>query len=185
MKSDFNITGMTCSACSSRVQKSVEKLEGINSCSVNLLKNSMSWLLKTILMIFTSYLGLTGVVTGTTDAAVLKATKVTMASFIPVVGGVLSDASEAVLVSAGVMKNAAGVYGIFAVLALLLNPFLRIAAHYLILKLTAALCCVIGEGRVPALIEAFASAMGILLGMTGAVCVMVLISTVCFMRGVA
>ena len=42
MKSDFNITGMTCSACSSRVQKSVEKLEGINSCSVNLLKNSMT-----------------------------------------------------------------------------------------------------------------------------------------------
>ena len=42
MKADFNITGMTCSACSSRVQKSVENLAGINSCSVNLLKNSMS-----------------------------------------------------------------------------------------------------------------------------------------------
>lgn len=42
MKIDFNITGMTCSACSARVQKSVEKLEGINSCSVNLLKNSMT-----------------------------------------------------------------------------------------------------------------------------------------------
>lgn len=42
MKSDFNITGMTCSACSTRVQKSVENLEGISSCSVNLLKNSMT-----------------------------------------------------------------------------------------------------------------------------------------------
>lgn len=33
---------MTCSACSTRVQKSVENLEGISSCSVNLLKNSMT-----------------------------------------------------------------------------------------------------------------------------------------------
>ena len=37
----FDITGMSCAACSARVQDTVEKLEGIDSCSVNLLKNSM------------------------------------------------------------------------------------------------------------------------------------------------
>jgi len=38
----FNITGMTCSACSAHVEKSVSKLAGIESVSVNLLQNSMS-----------------------------------------------------------------------------------------------------------------------------------------------
>ena len=41
MKEKFDVTGMTCSACSSRVEKCVSKLEGVNEVSVNLLTNSM------------------------------------------------------------------------------------------------------------------------------------------------
>ncbi len=41
MKQKFNVTGMTCSACSSRVEKSVAKLDGVLGVSVNLLTNSM------------------------------------------------------------------------------------------------------------------------------------------------
>lgn len=41
MKKKFAITGMSCSACSSHVEKSVNKLTGIKSASVNLLTNSM------------------------------------------------------------------------------------------------------------------------------------------------
>ena len=37
----FNITGMSCAACSSRVEKSVAALSGVTQVSVNLLKNSM------------------------------------------------------------------------------------------------------------------------------------------------
>mgnify|MGYP001110608270 CR=1 FL=1 len=37
----FEVTGMTCSACSSRVEKAVSQLPGINKASVNLLTNSM------------------------------------------------------------------------------------------------------------------------------------------------
>ena len=147
-------------------------------------KNAVSWCLKTILTVFTTYMSITGVVSGTTDTAALKATKVTISSVVPVVGGILSDASEAVLVSAGVMKSAAGIYGILAVFAVLLEPFLRIGSHYLILKLTAAVCAVFGSKGSTDLIGDFASAMGLLLAMTGAACLLQLISTVCFMKGV-
>ena len=41
MKQKFDVTGMTCSACSSRVEKCVRKLEGVEEVSVNLLTNSM------------------------------------------------------------------------------------------------------------------------------------------------
>lgn len=41
MKQKFDITGMTCSACSSRVEKCVNRLDGIEKVSVNLLTNSM------------------------------------------------------------------------------------------------------------------------------------------------
>ena len=39
-KEQFDITGMTCSACSARVEKSVAKLPGIQEVSVNLLKTA-------------------------------------------------------------------------------------------------------------------------------------------------
>lgn len=41
MSEKFNITGMTCSACSARVEKAMYKLEGMGKFSVNLLTNSM------------------------------------------------------------------------------------------------------------------------------------------------
>ena len=40
-KEKYIVTGMTCSACSSRVEKAVNKLDGIGKASVNLLTNSM------------------------------------------------------------------------------------------------------------------------------------------------
>jgi len=41
MQEKYNITGMSCAACSARVEKSVCALPGMKQCSVNLLKNSM------------------------------------------------------------------------------------------------------------------------------------------------
>ena len=37
----YQVTGMSCAACSARVEKAVSKVEGVTSCSVSLLTNSM------------------------------------------------------------------------------------------------------------------------------------------------
>ena len=42
MKEKYDITGMTCAACQAHVEKSVSKLDGVNSVAVNLLQNSMT-----------------------------------------------------------------------------------------------------------------------------------------------
>lgn len=148
------------------------------------LKWLMVWVLKIILYVFTGYMGITGVVSGTTDAATLKAAKLTISGMVPVVGNILSDASEAVLVSAGVVKNTAGIYGLLAILAVCIGPFFRIGAHYLMLKASAAVCGVFGSKRITGLIGDFSTAMGLLLAMTGSVCLLLLISVVCFLKGV-
>ena len=137
-----------------------------------------------MMYIFTGYITITGVVSGSADQAALKAAKLTISGAVPVVGGILSDASEAVLVSAGVVKNAVGVYGLLAIAAIAMGPFLRIGVQYLLLKMTAAVCGVFGNKRTTELVGDFASAMGLLLAMTGAVCLILLISMVCFMKGV-
>ena len=41
MKQQFDVTGMTCSACSAHVEKAVAKINGVKKVSVNLIANSM------------------------------------------------------------------------------------------------------------------------------------------------
>ncbi len=41
MKQKFNVTGMSCAACSAHVEKSVKGVDGVSRCDVNLLANSM------------------------------------------------------------------------------------------------------------------------------------------------
>lgn len=155
----------------------------LNKCR-DWIKWLMTWLLKTILYIFTGYISITGVISGTTDAAALKAAKLTISGVVPVVGGILSDASEAILVSAGTVKNALGLYGLLAIGAIWIGPFAKIGIHYMLLRITGILCSIFGSKNLSDLIQDFASAMGMLLGMTGAVCLMFLISLICFMKGV-
>jgi len=149
-----------------------------------LIKWLMSWILKIILYVFTGYISITGVVSGNTDAAALKATKLAISGAVPVVGSILSDASEAVLVSAGFVKNAAGIYGLLAMLALWISPFVQIGVQYLLVKTTAGFCAMFSSKNVVQIISDFSTVLGLLVAMTGTVCLMQMISIVCFMRGV-
>lgn len=149
------------------------------------LKATVTWLLKIILYVFTGYMTLTGVISGSADAYAVKAVKLTISGAVPVVGSIISDASEAILVSAGTMRAAAGIYGLFAFLGICIGPFVKIGIQYLLLKLTATVCSIFGNKSVSSLVCDFSSIMGIILAMTGAVCLFLLISTVCFMRGIS
>lgn len=146
-------------------------------------KGMLLWCLKTILSLFTAYLGLTGVVTGSVDAAALKAVRAAFGTLVPVVGGVLSEASEAVLAGAGTIRGAMGIYGILATLAVFLEPFCRLGIQYFLLKATGGFAAMFAPKAVSAVIGDFGEVMRMLLGMTGAMCVMCLITTVCFLRG--
>lgn len=143
----------------------------------------MTWSLKWVLYIFSGYISITGIISGTVDASTLKAAKIGISGAVPVVGSILSDATETILLSAGVMKNAAGVYGIFTVLAVCVGPFVQIGTHYLLLKITSAVCNVFGHKPSAELIQDFSTGMGFALAMTGTVCILLLISLVCFMKG--
>ena len=148
------------------------------------MKSFMTWVLKTVLYVYTGYMAVTGVISGTTDAAALKAAKLTISSMIPVVGGILSDASETILISAATVKNAVGIYGLWAIAAIWLGPLVKIGVHYLLLKALAMFSTVFAGKKISGLVDGFSAAMGHILAMTGAVCLMFLVSVVCFMKGV-
>lgn len=148
-----------------------------------LVKDLAAWGLRIILYAFTGYMTLTGVMSGKADASAVKAAKLAISTAVPVVGGILSDASEAVVLGADVVKGSAGLYGALVVLGICAAPFLRLGIQYLMLKGTAAVCSITGEKGQSDLIDAFSQALGLILAMTGTSCLIQLISTVCFMKG--
>ena len=143
----------------------------------------ITWSLKIILYVFTGYLSITSVVSGTTDAAVLKATKITVSGVVPVVGNIVADASDTILAGAGVVKNSVGVYGMLAVIAIWIAPFLQIGTHYLLLKMTTAVCSAFSPGNSIGLLRDFSGIMGILVAMSGTVCLLFFVSLVCYLKG--
>jgi stage III sporulation protein AE len=128
-------------------------------------------------------MGITGVIGGTADAAAIKATKLAISGSVPVIGNILSDASETILVSASVVKSAAGVYGVLAIAAIWIGPFLEVGIQYLLLKLTAGICGLFGAKRIVTLVQEFSTAMGFVVAMICTISVLLLIGVVCYMKG--
>ena len=145
----------------------------------------MEWALKLTLYIFTGYMTITGAISGTTDAVAGKAAKIAISGAVPVVGGILSEAADAVVLSASVLGGGAGVWGILTVMAIFCAPAVAIGVRYLLLKVTAAVSSTLGAGRSAGLIGDFSAALGLLLALVSTQAVLVLISSVCFLMGVA
>lgn len=144
----------------------------------------ITWILKATIYLFTGYVGITGVISGTTDAAALKATKMALSGVVPVVGSMISDASETILVGAGVVKNGVGVYGLLAVISILISPFVKIGVQYLFLKLTAGACGVFGCKNAVGLVKDFCGVLGFVLAAIGTMSLLMLVSIVCYLKGV-
>lgn len=150
----------------------------------DLLAWSIRFGLKGLMYLYTGFLTLTGVLTGSADAAALKAAKATLSGMVPVVGSIISDAADSVLAGAELLKSTVGTFGMLAVLAVFLTPFFRMGLQFLAFKLTAALSGILGS-RLCGLLEAMSQAMGFLLAMTASSMLMCMVCCCCMMRTVA
>ena len=151
----------------------------------DLIRWLMEWILKLSLYLFMGYMAVTGAVSGTADAAAARAAKIAISGAVPVVGGILADAADTVLLSASVLGSGAGIAGILAVLAIFWAPVLRIGVRYLLLKLTAAAGELLEGGRCTALVSQLAGTLGMMMALVSTQTVLLLVSAVCFLRGVS
>ena len=113
---------------------------------------------------------------GLPASATVKVAKAAISGVVPVVGGIIADASETVLAGAGVLRGTVGAAGMLVVLAICLTPFLNMAVQYLLYKLTAFLTGIVTQGALAELINALGTAFGLMLGMTGSCALLLLIS---------
>ena len=137
---------------------------------------SAKTLMKVLVLCFTGYLSLTGVIASGADAAAVKTAKAAISTLLPVVGKTVADASESLVAGAGMIRNSVGVFGLLAALGVLALPLLRLGLRYLLFKAAAALLSSAAGDRLGKLIDAIAGAYGMVLGLVGSGAVILFLS---------
>lgn len=133
-------------------------------------------LLSAALLAFTLYLTVSGIFAASVDSASIRVTKAAISGTVPVVGGIIAEASEAVLAGAGMLKAGIGMFGLLGVLALCAYPFLEIGGQYLLYQLTAFLAAAVADNGLQELIRGLGRAFGLILGMVGSCALVLLVS---------
>ncbi len=107
---------------------------------INFFSKSIKWIMSFGFTLFTALLGLKSIYSSTVDNVSSKALKYTMSSFIPVVGGALSEAYKTVHGSIGVLKSGIGVFAIIAVVTVFLPLLIKVCAWIFTINICKCFC---------------------------------------------
>ena len=136
----------------------------------------------TVMILFTAYLNVAGLISSTGDMFAVRLTKTALASALPVVGSILSDAASSLVVGAAMVRNSIGVFGLLSVMAILLLPFVNLGLRYLIFLAVARLAELFPNQRFSNLLDGIAGAYGMLLGVIGSGFIMIFMILISFMQ---
>ena len=106
-----------------------------------------------VFTMFAGFLTIKGISAGRYDTISLKATRFAMKSYVPIIGGYLSDGLDYVMLSSTVIKNAVGVAGMLLVFSTIIMPIISLVVFKLALQLVAGVLEPIGDSRLSKLCE--------------------------------
>lgn len=127
-----------------------------------LFKSGAGWLIGIVFGLFAAFLTAQGITGGVIDRLGFNAAKFAVSSYVPILGGYLSDGFDLLTASLVLVKNAVGATGVIVLLAVVLYPLLQTAVFTLGLRLTAAITEPVGDKRVTGVTTSLADGMSML-----------------------
>ena len=120
------------------------KLDKFNSFLSSLFK----WLIGITFTIFFAVISIQGISAGAFDSVSLRTAKFTISSYVPVMGGYLSQGMDLILASGVLIKNSVGLVGILIIISTILSPILEIIVFSLMLKAVSAILQPLNNSRI-------------------------------------
>lgn len=127
-----------------------------------LVKSASTWLIGIVFGVFASFLTAQGITGGVVDKFGFNIAKFALSSYVPILGGYLSDGFDLLSASLVLVKNALGYTGAIILLGTVLFPLVKIVLFTLTLRLTSAIAEPIGDTRVATLLHSVAGSMNLL-----------------------
>lgn len=113
----------------------------------NFISSAYKWTLGLIFTIFMGYLSLSGITAGGADRISIKTAKYAIKSYIPLVGGYVSDSYEIFRVGTVLIKNSIGVIGVLILFSLVVGKVVNLIIYNLGFKLASGLSEPISAGK--------------------------------------
>ncbi len=142
----------------------------------DLFKDGSMVLIGLFLTVFIGILGIQGVAGAVTDGVGLRTVKFLTGAFVPVVGGMLTDAVDAIAGCSLFIKNAVGILGVLAIFLLSVMPVIKILAAAVMYRLAAALLQPLGAQDLGDCLHLLGSNLFLVFGAVAAVGLMFFVS---------
>ena len=153
------------------------KLDKFNKFFSSLFK----WVIGGIFTIFLAIIAIKGLTASSIDGISIKTAKFALKTYIPILGGYLSDGFNLILASSMLIKNAVGGVGLLLFLLTIIAPIVNLVILSLGLKLVAAIIEPISDNKIPNFIYSVANLLTMLIVCLIAVAFMYLIVVGLFM----
>lgn len=115
---------------------------------VSFFTSAFKWTVGIVFTVFLAILTVGGLSAATHDGISIRAAKLTISSYVPFLGGYISQGFDLVMASSVLIKNAVGVAGLYLLLGTVLGPVIKIVIFTLGLKLAAAVTQPVADSRI-------------------------------------
>ena len=115
---------------------------------VNFFNSLIKWILAFTFTIFFSILSIQGISATTYDGITIRAAKFTLKSYIPLLGGYLSEGFDLIVASSLLIKNSVGASGLLLIISTIILPIIKLLVVMFGLKLVSAILEPIADKRI-------------------------------------
>ena len=111
-------------------------------------QSTFKWIIGIIFTVFMAFLAIKGITASTYDGVSVRTAKYAIRSYVPILGGYLSEGFDVILSASVLIKNAIGASGLLIMFASILTPIVKILVLILILKLAAGILEPLTDARI-------------------------------------
>ncbi len=144
---------------------------------VSFLQGAFKWIMGLCFTIFLGFVSIQGIMAGAVDGLSIRTAKYAIKSYIPVVGGYVSDGLSIIMASSMLIKNAVGGVGLFLLFSTVISPVINLALFILSLKFMAGIIEPIGDKKTANFISDISNSLSLLVALLVAVSFMYLVIT--------
>ncbi len=144
---------------------------------VSFLQSTFKWTIGLCFTIFLGFVSIQGVMAGAVDGLSIRTAKYAIKSYVPIVGGYVSDGLSIIMASSMLIKNAVGGVGLFLLLASIISPLVNLVIFMLALKFMAGIIEPIGDRKIANFMSDMSKSLSLLVALLVAISFMYLVLT--------
>ncbi len=144
---------------------------------VAFLQGTFKWSIGLLFTLFLGFITIQGISASAVDGLSIRTAKYTIKSYVPIVGGYVSDGLSIIMASSMLIKNAVGTAGLLLILFSVISPVISLILFMLALRFMAGIIEPIGDKKTANFISDISKSMSMLIALIVAVSFMYMVMT--------